>query len=182
MCRLAAALNPAGHGQRGWHCLSNTSYPSSPVCGWQGVSCRGILVSKITLTSLGLNGTIPTIIEHLTALTYLELSDNSIRSSITRTLGKIYKLKFLDLSVNAFTGTVPSSLNGISSSAQLYLDTTTVTGSLPTSLCTVGLSSLTLYNSTLACYASCLSTVVDLSPGRLLGCNQSKSLLILLCS
>ena len=135
MCDLAAALTPAAKGVYGWDCSGGIPL-SSGVCAWDGVDCSGdAYVKLIDLSYRGLTGTLSTSIGGLTSLTGLALSRNKL------------------------TGLLPTSIGGLTVLASLSFGNNEFLGTVPSSFCSLQLTSLDFYNSGLACYPGCLSTV-----------------------
>ena len=199
MCDLAAALNPAAHGQAGWTCSGGS--PILAVCSWGSVTCSGGSITSIYLQSVGLTGTFPTSIGALltlqqleaccnniggtipstigllSSLTYLSIGSNNLVGSIPSTIGYMSALTIIYLDTNHLTGTVPSTFGYLTNLRYLHLSSNTginsLTGSLPTALCLVGLTHLGIFSTYLTCYPSCLYSVSSLTAGTVRVCDQS---------
>src|SRR5271154_5674374 len=61
-----------------WTVHTNWLIPDSTVSTWTGVSVTGNRVTQIQLPANGLSGTIPTLIDSLTSLTNLNVSNNTL--------------------------------------------------------------------------------------------------------
>ncbi|XP_042413738.1 probable LRR receptor-like serine/threonine-protein kinase At1g05700 isoform X1 [Zingiber officinale] len=90
--------------------------PCSPKdFAWDGINCTFSLsepprITRINLSSSGLNGTISTAFATLAAIQYLDLSYNNITGTIPGFLARLSSLKILDLTNNNLTGSIPSAL------------------------------------------------------------------------
>ena len=105
---------------------------------WQGVLCscvgiRGCTVTKLSLNSHNLAGTIPSSISQLANLTQLVLNRNNITGEVPSTITKLVKLESLDFGANSINGSIPSAIGNLVSLQDLDLHGNEMTGSLPTS-------------------------------------------------
>jgi hypothetical protein len=91
-------------------------------------------VTGISLTQLGITGSIPSSISLLSDLVYLDLSRNSLMGEITPSLGLLTNLQSLDLSANEFKGTIPAAFRSLVLATKLSLSFNSLTGTLPTIL------------------------------------------------
>ncbi|KAJ3697039.1 hypothetical protein LUZ61_000744 [Rhynchospora tenuis] len=127
-------------------------------CLWNSVTCDGNNVVRVTLPSLGFNGTlsprigelnylqvlslqdnyihgsIPPEFGNLSSLTSLNLKDNRLTGEIPETLGNLVELQILDLSQNELSGNIPSSFSNLSSITDISLESNKLTGVVPTKL------------------------------------------------
>ncbi|THU46199.1 hypothetical protein C4D60_Mb09t02430 [Musa balbisiana] len=145
-----------------------SNWRSSDPCGdnWVGISCNNeSRVTSITLSSLGLKGTLTGDIQYLTELQALDLSYNkgltgglpssigslsklvnlilvgcSFYGEIPPEIGSLSLLTFLSLNSNSFTGSIPSSIGNLSNLYWLDLADNKLSGRIPVS---PGLDSLT---------------------------------------
>ncbi|KAJ6823577.1 pentatricopeptide repeat-containing proteinisoform X1 [Iris pallida] len=95
------------------HGVLTTWNNTLPFCSWQGVVCghrHPDRVVSLTLTSLGLVGTIPPHLANLTFLRTIDLSSNHFHGPIPQELSRLYRLQKLDLSTNSLSGMIPSEL------------------------------------------------------------------------
>ncbi|KAJ3000405.1 hypothetical protein HDV02_005765 [Globomyces sp. JEL0801] len=76
--------------------------------------CDSGRITQIYLASTSLSGSIPSDIEKLPMLTYLNLDSNSLTDSIPSSIGKLSQLKFLSVSSNSLSGNLPSELSKLS--------------------------------------------------------------------
>ncbi|XP_008782339.3 probable LRR receptor-like serine/threonine-protein kinase At1g67720 [Phoenix dactylifera] len=114
---------------RGDPCL-----PSSH--SWTGVYCVGsdiLRVVKLDLTDHGISGTLPDVINDLTALTHIWLGGNKLSGSIPD-MTNLNNLVSLRLSKNEFTGEIPPWLGKLESLKELHLQENKFTGKAPESL------------------------------------------------
>nr|XP_016514953.1 PREDICTED: putative leucine-rich repeat receptor-like serine/threonine-protein kinase At2g14440 [Nicotiana tabacum] len=108
---------------------------------WEGVTCHptkngSLVISQIDLGSQGLKGYISDQIGLLSNLVSLNLSSNSLGSSLPWGLGQKSLVK-LDLSNNKLTGSIPDSL--ASSTLQfVYLNGNELEGQVPEELLSIG--------------------------------------------
>jgi hypothetical protein len=126
-------------------------------CSWHGVSCSDGKVKALWLSGLGLTGSIPTEIDvleylefldlsnndlsgpipptitNLTRLVYLELSNNRLSGGIPAGLGSL-NLGFLDLSGNTLSGPIPPDFGNFKGMYQLHLQNNKLSGSIPPEL------------------------------------------------
>ena len=110
---------------------------------WQYVTIGGTpqRVTKVELTSLSLDGRVPSSLRQLSALTTLDLSDNELTQGIPHQLGELNNLQELLLGGNMLGGAIPPELGDLSSLEVLGLDSNGLTGQIPSNL--RNLSSLT---------------------------------------
>jgi len=103
-------------------------------CTWYGVICENGNVTEILLDSNGLAGTIPTTLEDLSELNYLNLRLNQLAGSIPPELGNIINLQYLNLSDNRLDGNIPDTLGNLAQLVELQLYSNQLTGSMPAEL------------------------------------------------
>lgn len=205
MCSLSAALN-TGRALPSWQCTSSLPWTvcSGSTSNWGGyVTCNTYgRITAITMSNLGLTGTIPTSIGDMTTLTLLDLSSNNIHSTIPTSIGLLSNLNSFKIFSNSLSGTIPRSLLNVRNLLVLILDRNSLSGqvppwsgtwpllkvlrvfsnsfsgSIPSSICASGsLSLLWSYsNAALQCYASCLSKVSSLNVGDIPQCLPSTTL------
>ncbi|XP_074578092.1 protein STRUBBELIG-RECEPTOR FAMILY 6-like [Curcuma longa] len=92
-------------------------------CGerWKGISCSGSSVTKITLSGLGLTGTLGYNMNQLSSLTELDLSKNNLGNGQQIPYTLPTNLHRLDLSNNQFGQTVPYIISQMTSLEYLNL-------------------------------------------------------------
>ncbi|MEN8218677.1 MAG: leucine-rich repeat domain-containing protein [Pseudomonadota bacterium] len=103
-------------------------------CWWNGVTCSGGHVSRLSLRDNQLTGSIPSELGNLSNLSDLHLSDNELTGSIPSELGNLSNLSDLNLSDNELTGSIPSELGNLSNLRYLHLSSNELTGSIPSEL------------------------------------------------
>ncbi|XP_057797965.1 LRR receptor-like serine/threonine-protein kinase EFR [Salvia miltiorrhiza] len=101
-------LDPSNILKNNW--TSGTSF-----CTWIGVTCdsRRSRVTKLNISDMGLEGSIPQEIGNLSSLAYLDMSGNSFHGRLPKDIcshNNLQRLKLLDLSSNKLQGDIPSSL------------------------------------------------------------------------
>jgi len=101
-------------------------------CTWSGVTCDGGQVTKVSLNSNQLSGTIPSELANLSNLVELSLYLNQLTGSIPSELGSLSNLKKLSLMMNQLSGSIPPELGDLKSlSTGLMLNDNQLTGSIP---------------------------------------------------
>ncbi|KAL3519425.1 hypothetical protein ACH5RR_017574 [Cinchona calisaya] len=80
---------------------------------WRGITCQGSAVVSIQISALGLNGTMGYMLNSLTSLKTLDLSDNIIHDSIPYQLPP--NLTSLSLANNNISGSLPYSISSLTS-------------------------------------------------------------------
>ncbi|XP_057454977.1 protein STRUBBELIG-RECEPTOR FAMILY 6 [Lotus japonicus] len=90
-------------------------------CGqsWKGITCSGNRVTEIKLPGLGLTGTLGYLLQSLSSLTNLDLSNNNLGNTIPYSLPQ--NLKHLNLANNNFNGGIPYSISDMTSLVDLNL-------------------------------------------------------------
>ena len=89
---------------------------------------------SLNLTSMNLNGQIPTELGNLVNLTYLNLSANNITGPIPSEIGNLVNLNFLYLQNNELSGEIPSSIGNLINLIGLKLYSNNLSGSIPVEL------------------------------------------------
>ena len=94
-----------------------------PIESWQGVTIGGSRdrVTRLELSSSGLNGRIPPALGRLSQLVSLDLSGNRLTGPVPPELGKLTQLERLVLSSNDLSGPVPPELEKLSHLGELRL-------------------------------------------------------------
>ena len=107
-----------------------------PIEFWQGVTIGGSLkrVTRLELTSSGLNGRIPPALGRLSQLVSLALNRNRLTGPVPPELGKLTNLKRLVLSFNALSGPIPPELGKLSHLRELWLKYNRLSGPVPAEL------------------------------------------------
>ncbi len=101
------------------------------VCDWFGVDCNAAgRVSELELFENGLVGNLPTELNDLTELDYLDLSENTISSPLTD-LSALANLTYLELADCGLTGSFPTWLLTLSGLEYLGLSSNMLSGPLP---------------------------------------------------
>jgi serine/threonine protein kinase/Leucine-rich repeat (LRR) protein len=138
------------HSVTGWNC-SNSYHASSyddyttedlvagsfayagNFCNWYGVTCEaGVSLSSLSLSAVGLVGTLPETIGLLGTIAVLNLGYNSISGTIPASIGQLTTLTELHLPSNDLRGAVPSTMANLSSTLQVMdLSSNLLTGTVP---------------------------------------------------
>ncbi|KAG0578608.1 hypothetical protein KC19_4G036500 [Ceratodon purpureus] len=112
---------------------------SRPTCQWERLSCIGLgaqqRIYRLYLGGMQLNGSIPYgTLGALSALTVLDLSNNSLCGEIPYDIFTLSNLMYLGLSNNRFTGNLPWGVSNLYQLMKLDLAANLLSGSLPSSL------------------------------------------------
>ncbi|XP_056696801.1 probable LRR receptor-like serine/threonine-protein kinase At5g10290 [Spinacia oleracea] len=104
-------------------------------CTWSNVMCDSSSnVVSLTLSSMGLSGSISTKVGTLKTLTTLSLQGNRITGKIPQELGNLSSLTNLNLEKNRLTDEIPSSLGNLKNLKYLTLSHNNLSGTIPDSL------------------------------------------------
>jgi len=104
---------------------------------FKGVSCSGRYgdadrrTTKILLSSMGLNGTLPEDIGNMTMLEELLLTVNNISGTLPRSLCQMKRLNTLDLTFNSISGTIPDCIGEMTKLYKFDLRTNMLEGTIP---------------------------------------------------
>jgi len=120
--------------QRFLQTTSPLGLPGVDECSWSGVTCTNGTVTEIRSGSRGFSGSIPSEIGLLTALTYLDLSQNQIGGSIPEELYSLTDLEMLFLYKNQLSGSISSSAGNWWNLRDMHLSHNQLTGSIPSNL------------------------------------------------
>ena len=106
-------------------------------CDWFGVECdvNNISITKISLGSNNMQGTLFSSIGDIPSLERLELSGNELSGPIPSEVGLLLNLERLDLRSNSFSGSIPSHIGSLSNLKQIFLDNNNLLGTLPVEVC-----------------------------------------------
>ena len=106
------------------------------ITSWDGVTVGGTprRVIKLSISSQGLNGTIPSEIALLSSLEELILWGNQLSGEIPADLGNLTRLTRLTLSTNMLSGEIPSELGMLSNLRSLLISGNQLTGDIPPEL------------------------------------------------
>ena len=111
------------------------------ISDWDGVTLGGDpkRVTQLNLNGRGfegsvVDGTIPSRISQLTALTHLYMNYNQLSGTIPSQLGQLAQLEGLQLDNNVLTGEIPRSLGNLSRLTHLGLSNNRLTGKIPARL------------------------------------------------
>ena len=131
-----AALVALYNATDGDNWTNNTNWLSDePLDDWYGVTTDAEgRVTRLTLSSNNLAGTIPSELGTLSNLEDLLLNVNQLTGAIPLELGSLSSLVWLDLRANQLTGAIPAELGSLSNLELLYLSSNDLTGVIPTEL------------------------------------------------
>ncbi|CAO1944640.1 unnamed protein product [Urochloa humidicola] len=133
---------------------------TDPCSSWDGISCSNGRVTEVRLPSMNLQGTLSDAIGQLSALTYLDLSNNlNLGGPLTPKIGNLKQLTTLILLGCSFSGNIPREIGNLSKLTFLALNTNKFTGGIPP---TLGLLSNLIW---LDMSANQLSGQIPVSPG-----------------
>ncbi|KAG1364161.1 Protein STRUBBELIG-RECEPTOR FAMILY 5 [Cocos nucifera] len=110
--------------------LTGWSSNGGDPCGedWKGVKCSDLSVTEISLSDIGLTGSLGYQLSSLTSLTYFDMSKNNLRGNIPYQLPP--KVEHLNLAGNAFTGGIPYSISQMTDLKYLNLGKNQLNGQL----------------------------------------------------
>ncbi|ONK57801.1 uncharacterized protein A4U43_C09F4230 [Asparagus officinalis] len=106
-------------------------------CGdsWIGIRCTDSRITSITLSSLGLEGTLSGDIQSLTELQALDLSYNKgLTGGLPASIGSLIKLQNLILVGCSFSGEIPPEIGSLKNLVFLSLNSNRFTGSIPATI------------------------------------------------
>ena len=90
------------------------------LASWEGISSDATSgVTRLSLASKFLTGTIPAALGDLTSLVELNLHNNDLSGSIPAALGDLSNLTELNLSNNRLSGSIPAALGDLSNLTEL---------------------------------------------------------------
>ena len=105
---------------------------SEPISTWAGVTVIDNRVQELFIRGVNLNGTLPSEIGNLSALTKLVIIYNPLLSgALPDEIGNLTELQELVLHGNGFTGNIPSSLGNLTNLVELTLSENQFSGSIP---------------------------------------------------
>ncbi|CAA6654536.1 unnamed protein product [Spirodela intermedia] len=110
---------------------------SDDPCGasWDGIACNNSRVVKLTMVSVGLEGTLSDDIGQLADLQLLDLSYNiNLTGRIPSSIGNLQKLETLSLPGCNFGGSIPTEIGNMQKLKFLALNSNNLTGGIPPSL------------------------------------------------
>jgi hypothetical protein len=118
--------------------LSRSLFTTQPNwCSFQGVTCGSTSatyasVISIDLHSLGLTGTLPTVIGNFHSITAFDVSFNSLSGTIPSTISAwYYTVDSVQMQNNRFTGFIPSSVGALTKLTSLRIASNSLTGTIP---------------------------------------------------
>ncbi|MFD2571789.1 putative Ig domain-containing protein [Spirosoma soli] len=109
-------------------CTGNAGNP------WSGLTCANGRVTRVSLFSNNLVGTIPASLSALSNLTGLILENNQLSGPIPPSLSALSNLTQLNVGFNRLSGGIPSSLSALTNLTSLNLGVNGLSGSIPASL------------------------------------------------
>ena len=191
MCDLAAAMSVPG-----WACSGGV--PTTTLCSaWSGITCANSIVREIFQSSVSLSGSLSATIGYLSALTYLDISNNLLYGTFPTSLGQLTMMTKFKGSINSFVGQIPTELGYLSSMTYLVIssnclsksvpselgyvtaltvfqiDHNLLTGSIPSTFCSLHITMMTMQSNFISCYPSCLSTITAKALGTASTCTAS---------
>jgi Leucine-rich repeat (LRR) protein len=151
---LQALMNNWKNGPQSW------TGSTDPCSSWDGISCSNGRVTEVRLPSMNLQGTLSDAVGQLSALMYLDLSNNlNLGGPLTPKIGNLKQLTTLILLGCSFSGNIPKEIGNLSQLTFLALNSNKFTGGIPP---TLGLLSNLIW---LDMSANKLSGQIPVSPG-----------------
>ncbi|KAG7368355.1 two component regulator [Nitzschia inconspicua] len=135
--------------------FNNTFLSGMNVCQWNNIlsqqeepdgvnSTRGILcdsqgnIQELQFQGLGVSGTLPKELSHLTNLVKINFGQNFISGSIPASLSRLEQLEIIDIRNCSLTGTLPPELSNLSNHLEsILLGNNRLSGSVPKSWSTL---------------------------------------------
>ncbi|KAK7855922.1 putative leucine-rich repeat receptor-like protein kinase [Quercus suber] len=113
------------------------NWVGSDPCGeeWEGIECKNSRVTSITLSSIGLTGSLSGDFELLSELKTLDLSYNKgLTGTLPRSIGSLKKLLNLILVGCSFSGPIPDTIGSLEQLLYLSLNSNQFSGQIPPSI------------------------------------------------
>ncbi|KAL6853555.1 hypothetical protein ACP4OV_019584 [Aristida adscensionis] len=108
---------------------------TDPCTSWDGIVCSNGRVTEVRLPSMNLQGALSDAIGQLSALTYLDLSNNqNLRGPLTPNIGNLKQLTTLILLGCGFSGNIPKEIGNLTQLTFLALNSNYFTGGIPPTL------------------------------------------------
>ena len=121
-------------GGRNWTNSANW-LSDRPLREWYGVTNDASgRVSGLYFFRNQVTGSIPSNLEDLIGLKYLDLHENQVSGAIPAGLGKLSNLEVLDLRSNRLTGSIPTELGELANLQRVILAVNQLSGTIPTEL------------------------------------------------
>ena len=147
----------------GWWNTSDAHFNISDCCNWHDIFCndagsiKAIKINSwgsqlatlnlstfnlstfhnlesLVISEIGLLGTIPKEIGHLSKLTHLDLSNNFLQGQVPHSIDNLRQLNYLDISLNFIKGSIPPELWLLKNLTFLDLSNNRFNGEIPSSL------------------------------------------------
>ena len=119
----------------GGNWTTNTNWLSAVALeNWHGVTVENNRVVSLDLQENNMNGSVPSSLGNLSALTFLSLRNNNLSGSLPDEIGNMTEMTDLDFAFNNLSGAVPETLGNLSKLVALFLDFNAFEGSIPLSL------------------------------------------------
>jgi len=111
---------------------NNTNWLSGQsIDTWYGITVLNNRVSEIILSNNQLTGYLPTELNNLVSLRWLDLRNNQLTGAVSPALSDLVSLQGLQLDHNQLTGAIPPELGALSNLLHLSISNNQLTGSIP---------------------------------------------------
>ena len=127
-----------------WTYNTNWLQTGQPINTWWGVTVENNRVTQLRIQNNNLNGSLPTELSNLTALTILYMGYNSNLTGSFPDISNMKNLEILSLNSTGLTGAIPDYLSDMTSLEILYLEDTHFSGQVPDLSNLTNLTELTL--------------------------------------
>ncbi|KAK9091784.1 hypothetical protein Sjap_024961 [Stephania japonica] len=114
--------------------MNNWNLSDQNPCSWNGISCKDLRVTSISIPKSKLSGVLPSVLGSLSALRHLNLRNNRLHGGLPVQLFNALALQSVVLSGNSLSGSIPPQISNLKYLQTLDLSHNSMNGSMPSSL------------------------------------------------
>ncbi|KAK9115449.1 hypothetical protein Syun_022246 [Stephania yunnanensis] len=114
--------------------MNNWNLSDQNPCSWNGISCKDLRVTSISIPKSNLSGVLPSVLGSLSSLRHLNLRNNNLHGPLPPLLFNALALQSIVLSGNSLSGSIPPQISNLKYLQTLDLSHNSINASLPTSL------------------------------------------------